>query len=246
MNKPRSLFVLLAALMTSIPSFAIDQVTLKNGDVVEGRVLKDTPNRHVDIELVNGTKKRFERNEIANVERDVPSTRDREMVGNESRMYVGALLGLGVLSNSGFNNKTGLDYGVRFGVTGDPAGDFGRFGAGLSLDRLTFEDTGVDFTFTNILAQFLLHRILMSGFYAGPELGLGILSLSTANNSPSFFSYGLLLGYDYFVSPTFSIGPEVHYVHNSDASFTGTGGVPSISIPASNVLKVQLGGTFHF
>ena len=36
----------------STSAFAIDQVILKNGSIVEGKVLSDVPNRHVDIQLV--------------------------------------------------------------------------------------------------------------------------------------------------------------------------------------------------
>src|SRR4051794_11019874 len=90
-------------LLSAASSYAIDQVTLTTGELYEGKVLADVPNRHVDIQLVNGEKRRFPRSQVASVERDVPSNKDREMYGNDRRIFVGPEAG-GLVSLSGLNN----------------------------------------------------------------------------------------------------------------------------------------------
>ena len=81
-----TLLAVLAGFVAS-PAFAIDQVTLTNGQVVEGTVLNDVMNQFVDIRLVNGDTKRFPHNQVSSVDRDVPSRKDRDQYGNQSLAF---------------------------------------------------------------------------------------------------------------------------------------------------------------
>src|SRR5688500_6878902 len=89
-------------LLCGASSFAIDQVTLTTGELLEGKVLADVPNRHVDIQLVNGEKRRYPKSQVLSVERDVPSNKDREMYATDKRIFFGPLAG-GLISTTGGN-----------------------------------------------------------------------------------------------------------------------------------------------
>ncbi len=229
----------LSLIALAAPAFAIDQITLSNGQVVEGKILNDVPNRYIDIELVNGTKKRYQKSDIATSERDVPSTKDTSMMGSESRMYVGGLLGVSMWKVSGTaSTYTQFAYGARFGVNGAQLGDFGKLAFGLSFDRFSISyGTLTTVSQTSVLAQILVRKVSNSGFYFGPELGLGIGSTSTLGfeNSNTAFEIGGVAGYDYYATSGFSFGPEVHY-DNYGAS----------SIATSNAWKFLMSGTIHF
>jgi hypothetical protein len=236
-------------------AFAVDQVVLTNGSILEGKVLNDVPNRYVDIELLNGTKQRVQRTEVANVERDVPSTKDDSMMGVESRMYLGVLGGLSVakdasstaISTTSFSQ---FDYGARFGVNAMQLGNFGKLAFGLSFDRFA-EGTDPNIittttnTFMTIAAQILFRKVANSGFYFGAEAGLGIISqnslLTNTTASYNVFTGGGLLGYDFYVTPTFSFGPEIHYDNFGAANSNGFAVTDS-----TNIFKFLLNLTLNF
>ena len=232
-----SLIALFAGFIAS-PAFAIDQVKLTNGQVVQGTVLNDVPNRYVDIRLVNGDTKRFEHTEVASVDRDVPSRQDRDALGNQSTGFVSVLAGGAYGLNSSVNHNVLFDYGIKAGViSGDIGGS--KVGFALSYDRFSQSYiSGITGTLNDLNLQMLLMRVGNSGFYFGPNIGLAISTISydnfpALNGSTSKFEAGAGFGYEFFLSDGFSIGPDVRYEH----IFTDT---------ANNIMKFTLAGNFHF
>ncbi len=233
----KTLCIALLVSFMSLNAFAIDQITLVSGEVVTGKILADVPNRHVDIELVNGTKKRFQKNEVANVERDVPSSQDKEMIGNDTRMYVGVTGGLAIWNSSPIDSKSQFDYGFRFGANMGQLGTFSKFAAGMAIDHFSVSsDANIpnSVSVTHIAVQFLFRKISNTGFYFGPEVGLG---LSSANGiSATGLVMGGTAGYEYFVTDKFSMGPELHF---------DSLGSNSVS-QSSTTLKVLYSASLHF
>jgi hypothetical protein len=235
--KTTALQITLLALFTGLianPAFAIDQVKLTNGQVVQGTVLNDVPNRYVDIRLVGGDTKRFEHTEVASVDRDVPSRLDRDALGNQSVGFVSVLAGGAYGLESSANNSVLFDYGIKVGVI---SGDFGgsKVGFALSYDRFSQTFGDVTASLNDLNLQMLLMRVGNSGFYFGPNIGLAIAtaSLGAYSASASKFEAGAGFGYEFFASDSFSIGPDVRYEH----IFTDS---------ASNAIRFALAGNFHF
>ncbi len=245
MNKLASrLAIVVAALLTlASTALAIDQVTLTNGQVVQGKVLNDVPNRHVDIELINGNTKRFERSEVASVDRDVPNrVKDREMFGNDSSAFFSLLAGGAYQFNGGANNNVLFNYGAKIGLNTSQMGDFARLGFALAYDRTTqsqdnfLPGLNLTTTYNDLNFQVLFMRVGNSGLYFGPNIGLAIFSTSTTiggSSSSSNFEAGAGIGYEAFLTDTFSVGPDVRYEH-----VFGT--------PSADYIKFALAGTFHF
>jgi hypothetical protein len=226
-----------AILMTvGAEAFAIDQVTLSNGQVIEGTVLNDIPGRHVDLRLINGQTRRYQRAEVSGVERDVPSTSDRSVLGNESNAWF-SVLGGGYLNlinpNSGLTAANSLlfDFGAKFGMNLSNL-DFAWLAFALSYDYVADpNNSSTGFAVNSSRAyhdlnlQMLFTRVGQSGFYFGPTGGLALFpsngSLAgTGSAANSYFEVGAVGGYDFFFSRSFSIGPDVRYQHifTSDAN----------------------------
>lgn len=224
-------FALIALVLMSTSAFAIDQVTLTNGEVLEGKVLSDVPNRHVDIQLINGNKRRIQRTEITNVERDVPSNKDTSIFGNESRVYFGLNAG-GYKNMSSSTSDVLFNYGARFGANMMQMGDFAKLAFGLSYNRSSQTLLGLTSAVNEVMVQILFRKVANSGFYFGPEFGLVFVNTSIAGQSSTSnkFDFGGVGGYDYYLSPSFSMGPEVHITAFNSDIFT----------------KFLLGATFHF
>jgi len=242
--KTKNIYALVFAAITVFASnaFAIDQVVLKSGDVIEGKVLSEVPNLHVDIQLLNGNKKRYQMADVASVERDVPSNADTHMNGSTSEAYVGAQLGMLTSLDGGSGTNTLFIWGARGGVNVAQLGDFAKFAVGLSFTHYEQSATSGSTTLTaannEILAQLLFRKVGDTGFYFGPEIGLSLVSLSisgttAASGSTSVFTFGLDTGYDYYFSPGFSMGPDLRYER---ASSSGA---------SLNTLDIMLTGTIH-
>jgi hypothetical protein len=226
------------------PAFAIDQVILNDGRVIEGTVLNDVPNRHVDIRLGSGRTERFPKSEVARVERDVPSERDRSLLGNESKGWFSLLLG-GHIDPTQNMTTTGtmMDFmfGAKIGINGASL-DFGRLAFALSYDYVSRAQGGsfvaVNQDFHDLNVQALLTRLGGSGFYLGPNVGLAMFSGSVGfggsgvNNFNSYFEFGAGVGYEIFVSPRFAIGPDLRFEH--------------VSTIQRNALKFAVQGSFQF
>ncbi len=216
-------------------AFAIDQVILKNGSIIEGKVLSEVPNRYVDIQLVNGSKKRYQQTDVASVERDVPSNIDSRMSGSTSEVFFGVNLG-GYTNLALTSSPIKFNWGGRFGVNAAQLGDFSKLAFALSYNNTTNSATSgtnsASATVSELGAQMIFRKVGNTGFYFGPEIGLAILSLTVNSNSASTseFEYGVVTGYDYYLSNGFSMGPQVQLTH-----FTG-----------NTPLKFSLDGTFHF
>lgn len=239
-TKVISLFILAVTFLAS-PAFAIDQVKLNNGQTVEGTVLNDIPNRYVDIRLINGDTKRFEKSEVASVERDVPSRKDRDQFGNQSLGFVALNAGGYYNLDNPANNNVLFDYGVKAGFVTGASGDT-KIGFALSYDRnsRSFNAFGVGATtvYNDLNLQMLFMRLANSGFYFGPNVGLAIFSTSYDSGAPGYsnsnFEVGASAGYEAYLTDSFSIGPDVRYEHVFGDSPTKL-----------NALKFTLQGTIH-
>ena len=236
-------------MFAGVNAFAIDQVTLSNGQVVEGTVLNDVPGRHVDIRLINGQTRRYQQAEVSGVERDVPSTSDRSVLGNESNAWFSVLGGgyLNLMNSTSAGTSSGnsllLDFGAKFGMNFSNL-DFAWLAFALGYDYVADStNTSSGFavaqsrSYHDLNLQILLTRVGQSGFYFGPTGGIAIMpsngSLYPATSSSmTYFEVGAVGGYDFFFSKSFSIGPDVRYQHifTSDA----------------NVLKFALQLGLHF
>ncbi len=252
----KNLILLVFTALYSFSAFAIDQITLKSGEIVQGKVLNEVPNLHVDIEMTNGTKKRFSANDVANVERDVPSNKDTQMLGNDSRIYLGVLAGAAFWSANGSSTKTQFAYGARFGVNATPLGDFATLAVGLDFDRYSVTSDPVfgtastyTYAYNNLMAEILFRRIAGGGFYIGPELGITIQNRTIGNLSLSGTSIavGGVAGYDYYSSSSFSFGPEAQFVsHAAVNGTTTTASTTTLTAPSTTDFKVLATMTFHF
>lgn len=230
----KKLYALLAfTLLCSASSFAIDQVTLTTGELIEGKVLNDVPNRHVDVQLLNGEKRRYPKSQVLTVERDVPSNKDREMYATDRRIFFGPLAG-GMISTSG--GSVEFMWGAKLGFNASNLGG-SMFAPTLAFKRIANSEGGLSASINFIDAQFLFRRVSNSGFYFGPQLGLAILSYdlsaaSLGSGSATSFSAGAVIGYDIQFSDSFSIGPDIQYNH----LFNGD----------SNLISFGLSALFHF
>ena len=226
-------FTLFAGFLSS-QAFAIDQITLNNGQVVEGTVLSDVPNLYVDIRLVGGDTKRFQKSEVASVDRDVPSRKDKDALGNQSSGFISLLAGGAYHLDTTINNSVYFDYGIKAGILAGQLGE-SKFGFTLSYDRFSQTTAGITAASNDLNLQLLLMRLNNGGLYFGPNLGLNIATLSygSASLSDSRFEIGAGFGYEFFMTDGFSIGPDVRYEH-------------VFSSFANNVLKFALAGNFHF
>jgi hypothetical protein len=223
--------------LVSLPAFAIDQVKLTNGQVVEGTVLNDMTNLYVDIRLVNGDTRRIPHSEVASVDRDVPSRKDRDVLGNQSLGFVSLNLGGFYNLDTPPNNKVLFDYGVKAGAVTGQIGD-SKLAFAVSYDRASSDDFGFSSAYNDINLEMLFMRIGNSGFYIGPNVGLAIRTVSEdgvdgASTSFTDFEAGGSVGYEVFLSDGFSIGPDVRYEHIFGDS-------------KLNCLKFTLAGTIHF
>jgi hypothetical protein len=229
----------------ALPALAIDQVRLTNGQVVEGTVLNDMTNLYVDIRLVNGDTKRIPHSEVASVDRDVPSRKDRDVLGNQSLGFFGVNLGGFYNTDNPPGSSVLFDYGVRVGFITGQVGDT-KFGFGLSFDRASssqsIEDETIHTHYNDINLQMLFMRIANSGFYFGPNVGLSIVSgtddiggVSDAADliTQTRLEAGAEMGYEAYLSDSFAIGPDVRYDHIFGSDYI-------------NVLKFTMGGTLHF
>lgn len=211
-------------------SFAIDQVVLKNGDILEGKVLSEVPNRHVDFQLINGQKKRYPLSEVASVDRDVPSNRDGDMMGVDRRIFLAPMAGLLLAPSTG---DAVFTFGAKFGVnTANLGGSF--FAPALSYRLYTATEGFTSASLHFIDLQFLFRRIGQSGFYIGPEAGVLVVDarLGNLSGTGAVFSLGANLGYEIQLSDSFALGPDVNFNYIPEAS--------------GSLLSFMLAATFQF
>ena len=242
-------FLALVTLSTS--AFAMDQITLSNGQTIECKVLNDVPNMYVDIELPNVTKQRYQHRDVSSVDRDVPSnTRESSTYGNESIGYIGGLVGFSLYNSNG-SSFTQLDYGARVGFNVTQMGNFGKLALGVHFDRFsvnsdTSNTLNVSVPYTVILGQIAFRKIANSGFYFGGEAGLGLVSLQqtlngvTSSTTANIFVGGGFTGYEIFLTPSFSIGPEVHFDAMSGPTYN------NVTYASTNVFKFLGNVSVHF
>ncbi len=213
--------------------FAMDQLTLINGQMVEGTIVKDVPGRHIDIKLINGQTKRYRHSDIASIDRDVPSDAAPAAGGSENSAWFSVLLG-GYLNLTTMNNAATLgvnsgspmlfDFGVKFGLIASDL-DFAKLAFALSYDYVFDPNSNnnsffyVSRSYHDLNVQALFTRLGKSGFYFGPTLGFAIfpqqnqLGISTMNQNraTSLFQAGAVAGYEFLVSEGLSIGPDLRF-----------------------------------
>ncbi len=248
---PLILLLAISQLPLAPHAFAIDQVTTTSGELIEGTILSNVPHQHVDIELVNGTKRRIPADQVSNVERDVPSNNDRKMVGADSLGYFGLLAGFSV--NTTTSQAISFTAGARAGFNFAQL-DFAKLAFGLEYtynkDTSSYYNpasfTSGSMTSNEILLQLLFRKVGNSGFYFGGEAGLAIDSENITNTvfgsvttSGTGFEFGGLIGFDFFLSQGFSVGVEA----KEDYQLSTSSGYIH---PALAMTRVLVSGTFHF
>jgi hypothetical protein len=231
MKRSVRLFVLMALIaLFGGDAFAIDVVKLTDGQVLEGTVLTDIPNRYLDIRLINGQTRRVQKSEVESVERDLPSeTADRAVLGNESRGFGSVLIG-GASNMSSGNQNMNFNFGLKFGWNLTKM-DFAWLSLGLGYDYVSTTNA-VNTLFLNTLQipnhdihfDALLTRVGQSGLYFGPSAGFAIFQNTvtnlTGNSMQSSIAFGGLAGYQVSLSKTLVLGPDVRFEYIPDRTMT--------------------------
>ena len=252
------LLAFLSVITLASTALAMDEITLNNGQKVQGTVLNDVPNMYVDIELPNGNKQRYKHEDVRSVDRDVPSnTRESAHSGNESIAFVGIMGGFSVFTYDGSSTSyTQFDYGARAGFNAVQMGDFGKLALAVSFDRFSVNSdvlTAINASQADnfILGQVLVRKVGNTGLYFGPEAGLAIVSQSvttlgvTTSASANAFTIGGVVGYELFLSDSFSVGPEFHYNHVAAPTFTDPSTNLTYTSAATNAFKFLLNLSVH-
>jgi hypothetical protein len=212
-------------------AFAIDQVKLNDGQIIEGTVLTDIPNRYLDIRLINGQTRRIQKSDVESVERDLPSeTADRAVLGNESRGFGSVLIGGASNMSAGNAQNMNFNFGLKFGWNVTKM-DFAWLSLGLGYDYVSNMNANNQFPFNpfqipdhDIHFDALLTRVGQSGFYFGPSAGFAIFQNSMnsmmGNAMQSSVAFGGLAGYQVSLSKTLVLGPDVRFEYIPDRTLS--------------------------
>ncbi len=253
------LCTLALCLLPILPSaYALDQVILKSGEVIDGKIQSDNP-LHVDIQFLNGTKVRYQRDQIQSTEYDTPSNSSDEQksYGTQAKVWLaGELGGLFPLNNTaGVGMTLRFNYGGRLGLNIAQVNNFAKFAMAFDFTHSDYTDVntpGYATTMNEMMLEFLFTKVGGSGFYFGPEIGFahrstptlqttvdgttGTVVTTTVITSNNPFDFGLNFGYELFLDDFFSLGPSLHLTHISGtADDTG-----------QTLAKFLLVGTIHF
>ena len=224
MNIKKILIVIFMTLLSSA-AFAMDRVTLNSGEVLQGTVLSDVLLQYVDIQLINGEKRRIPHDQVASVDRDMPSNKDPERLANDSKGYIGALGGIS-LNTTSITRNAAPSFGVRGGI--DMAHfDFARLAIGVEY-LYTYDNSNYLGVNNDIMLQLLFRRVSESGFYFGAEGGVSIDSTGTgASSYTTVAASGLFAGYDFYLSSSFSLGlqlkEDIQFYTSSQSTFFSKG-----------------------
>ncbi len=134
-----------------------------------------------------------------------------------NNFYARALVGVGIVNNSGGSNFTyGLGAGYKF---------MPQWSAGLDYTYNTFTvPSPLTANLSLILANIKYYFGDLPGLTAGLKLGVGTISVSGTNApasaSASNFTWGPTVGYDYSLTPNWALGAEANllWVSNSNPS----------------------------
>lgn len=157
-----------------------------------------------------------------------------------------------------------LDYGVRFGInallglgTAQQLSDLSKIYFGISVDRfytshvsaivnsagVTVFGHEVSTAYLSFLGQAIARNIYGTGAYFGPELGVTLNTFkditTNVSTTASLFTLGAAAGWDFWLSPNLSIGPEAHYDHY------GAGSKNGLSFPTASSTKFLLNVSYH-
>jgi hypothetical protein len=213
-------------------AFAIDQVRLKDGQLIEGTVLSDVPNRYLDIRLVSGQTRRIQKADVESVERDLPSeTADRAVIGNESR-WSGAIVLGGASNLSAVGSNMNFNFGLRLGMQVTKM-DFAWLTLSAGYDYLSNTNSINTLMMNNFLVpnhdfhlEMILSRVGQTGFYFGPGAGFAVFQNSMnagllgGNTMTSSLAFGGVAGYSLSVSKSLHIGPDLRFEYVPDRQMT--------------------------
>ena len=198
--KKFSVFILFGMLVVQSAQ-ALDQVVLKSGEILQGKILSDVPNRHVDIQFPNGTMRRIPKTEVADIDRDLPAaTEDRSMRGSTSEGYWGVSMGI-LMELDDDQKDVFYTASTKIGLNVAQLGNFAKLAPGFRL--------GYTSGLVELMGIVGFRKISNTGLYFNPEFGIGFVSGSGESTQ---FAAGGTLGYEYFVNDHFSIGPDINFV----------------------------------
>ncbi len=212
--KLHNLFTALVVLVSSLssPAFALDRLFLIGGEVIDGKLLSTVPDRYYDFQDVEGNKKRFRMHLVKRLDRNLSSKLDHEINSNTADLFISGNIG-GYFDNRA-PNALHFNWGGKIGVNASNLGLLGKLSYAVSYNHLSFQPTPLSqkYTIGELMFQVLLRKLFDTGLYLGPEAGIGLISSSVSGSvSTSRFDYGALVGYDYYLNYSFSLGPEIHY-----------------------------------
>lgn len=142
-------------------------------------------------------------------------SRNEPRTSTDARYFAGPVLGLAI-----FGGGSGITFGGRFGYKNAPDQAIGGFLSYTSLGQASLLVVAFE-------GHYFLPDNMAKNFFVNGKLGLGIVSVSIPNplagipGSPtvaptSTSSTALLLGigggYDYYLSPQFSVGGEANLI----------------------------------
>ena len=158
------------------------------------------------------------------------SQQDQETTSQTQKaFYISGLLGFSNMDEEKFSFDTGVSFGVRIGFLFKD-----HFSAGIHVQRYSSPSQveipslgllkDLTFTFTNWMVEFnyYINKIGEDGFWFGGLLGATQVKLehpllpSEDNNETSF---GLSCGYQFMVTPNFSIAPQITYIRIDSGEF---------------------------
>ena len=212
--KPHKLLIALSVLFSCIPNaaLALDRLFLKNGSVVDGKLLSTLPGRYYDFQDIAGNKKRFRMHTEQHLDHNLSSVQDEKIHENTADLFITG--NMSVFLGNRRTDSPRFNWGARLGFNATPTGTVGKLSYAVSYNHLSYTPAGSTLSYTvgELMFQVLIRKLFNTGIYFGPEAGIGLLSSSVSGTtSTSRFDYGALVGYDYHLDHTFSFGPEIHY-----------------------------------
>lgn len=243
----------ISLLVLSANAFGFDQVILKSGAVIKGEIIDEDEeefSEFVSIKLPSGTTKRYPQSQIASVERDASSPRDSRHESN-SDFYLGGQIGMELSLDTTItaNPSSIFVWGLRAGWNATQVGNFAKLALGASFTHSEKTLLTTTTSSNSLLAQLLFREVAHSGFYFGPEFGINVMTgTSTVLASTTFmatpFMFGFVGGYDYYVNPDFSLGPDIRYESVGVQNYTMSGAAYT-SNPSYNQMQFLFTATFH-
>ena len=171
--------------------------------------------------------------------------------------YIGVMGGFALQNlSSGQSSNTSnsqFAYGVHAGKNVTTLGNFSKVAIGVSADRFVVnaDEPTISRAYMAVLGQVLFREVGGSGFFFGPEAGIGFLTFSSTlnpttveNTTGSGLVYGGALGYEGYLTQHVSVGPEFHFDKYNGGSVTVSN--ISTSYAGTTVAKFLFDVNYHF